>query len=148
MMCTSCHHTQHDIQFLVEAPGTPPDVIYSKCSEATASVPEILSFLIPPPPPNLRSVPGRVTSSTRRPPGTRDELMYQNTMKTSSAERRLRAAYAARIRGVLPAAYPFFSSGGGTTDEEFDPEMLEFLGYGSGVFDGEEGRGTGSDGVS
>lgn len=46
----------------------------------------------------LRSVAGRVTSSTKRPPGTRDELMYQNTSKTSSAQRRLRAAYAARIR--------------------------------------------------
>lgn len=61
--------------------------------------PTLPSHSIPwPPHLQYRSVPGRVTSSTKRPPGTRDELMYQNTSKTSSAQRRLRAAYAARIR--------------------------------------------------
>ncbi|CAM9248189.1 unnamed protein product [Scytosiphon promiscuus] len=78
--------------------------------------------------PVRRSVAGRVTSSTRRPPGTRDELMYQNTSKTSSAQRRLRAAYAARIRGVSPADLPNFGSTG--AEAEFDPEMMGFLSYG------------------
>ncbi|CAN0078154.1 unnamed protein product [Ectocarpus sp. 4 AP-2014] len=78
--------------------------------------------------PMRRSVAGRVTSSTRRPPGTRDELMYQNTSKTSSEQRRLRAAYAARIRGVSPADLPHFGASG--AEAEFDPEMMGFLSYG------------------
>lgn len=69
--------------------------------------------------------------------------MYQNTLKTSSAQRRLRAAYAARIRGVAPQAYPTHSSV--ASDAEFDPESLEFLGYGGGVFDEEEGDDSGAD---
>ncbi|CAN0496527.1 unnamed protein product [Ectocarpus sp. 12 AP-2014] len=78
--------------------------------------------------PMRRSVAGRVTSSTRRPPGTRDELMYQNTSKTSSEQRRLRAAYAARIRGVSPADLPHYGASG--AEAEFDPEMMGFLSYG------------------
>eukprot|EP00903_Cladosiphon_okamuranus_P009619 g9155.t1 len=92
--------------------------------------------------PMRRSVAGRVTSSTKRPPGTRDELMYQNTSKTSSAQRRLRAAYAARIRGVSPADLPDF--GGNGAEAEFDPEMMGFLSYGgveNGISDGSEAAG-------
>ena len=68
--------------------------------------------------------------------------MYQNTFKTSSAQRRLRAAYAARIQGVEPQPLPTYSTGG-AVEAEFDPEVMEFLGYGgsSGVF----GTGQGDD---
>ncbi|CAN0313173.1 unnamed protein product [Ectocarpus sp. 6 AP-2014] len=95
--------------------------------------------------PMRRSVAGRVTSSTRRPPGTRDELMYQNTSKTSSEQRRLRAAYAARIRGVSPTDLPHFGASG--AEAGFDPEMMGFLSYGDvdgGFFDAGGGE-TGSD---
>lgn len=71
--------------------------------------------------------------------------MYQNKIKTSSAQRRLRAAYAARIRGLLPPEYPTFAPGG-AGDAGFDPEVLEFVGYGGGVFDEETGDGERSDG--
>ena len=76
-----------------------------------------------------------------------DELMYQNASKTSSAQRRLRAAYAARMSGVSPPMpQAFYSSGGTTLDAEFDPDMMEFLGYGGGGgVDEEDGGGTGSD---
>lgn len=65
--------------------------------------------------------------------------MYQNTSKTSSAQRRLRAAYAARIRGEEPPPFPSFA--GGYDSEEFDPEMMEFTGYDSGTADGDGGSG-------
>ncbi|CAN0127709.1 unnamed protein product [Ectocarpus fasciculatus] len=62
--------------------------------------------------------------------------MYQNTSKTSSEQRRLRAAYAARIRGVSPADLPHFGPSG--AEAEFDPDMMGFLSYGDvdgGYFD-------------
>ncbi|CAM9701740.1 unnamed protein product, partial [Laminaria digitata] len=97
--------------------------------------------------PMRRSVPGRVTTSTRRPAGTQDELMYQNASKTSSAQRRLRAAYTARMNGISPQMpQAFYSSGGTTLDAEFDPDVMEFMGYaggGGGGVDEEDGDGSG-----
>lgn len=72
--------------------------------------------------------------------------MYENTSKTISADSRLKAAYMARLKGVIPAM-PFSSLGAGNAppgmvepaiDGEDDPELMEFLGYGSGV-SGSEG---------
>lgn len=74
--------------------------------------------------------------------------MYQNASKTSSAKRRLRAAYAARMSGASPQMpQAFYSSGGTALDAEFDPDMMEFWGYGGGGVgvDEEDGGGAGSD---
>lgn len=53
---------------------------------------------------NIRSLAGRDTSATRRKPGTRDDLLYENPNKTVSAEARSAAAFEAAFRGQAPAA--------------------------------------------
>lgn len=76
--------------------------------------------------------------------------MYENTAKTISADSRLKAAYMARLKGVMPAM-PFSTSGIGngpsgffetSGDAEDYPELVEFLGHESTVFNGfdEEGQ--------
>ncbi|CAM9242694.1 unnamed protein product, partial [Discosporangium mesarthrocarpum] len=56
--------------------------------------------------PLRRSVPGRVSTSTQRSPGHRDELVFENPSKTraNGRGRRLRAAYQAGIDGAALGA--------------------------------------------
>lgn len=75
--------------------------------------------------------------------------MYENTAKTISADKRLKAAYMARIKGVMPASPFSVSSGlyGSSGDGDEPPELMEFLGNTDGVFESEE-AGEGGDDVS